>query len=187
MNHARIRLEGQLELVEESLAALEQGAALLEQDDVVGVVAVARAAYAPRTLRAEQAVRRMADDEASLEGVVKALEVARRHFGARLNRRVKMLGRGFLPLEAAAQLVEAMPVSSSRVGVTTTPACLCVGETFLRFDEIVCVKVTQWGWRADVRVQTVASGTHDWRLPRFPAELAMVIGKSCRLDLCVGW
>lgn len=169
MNDARVQLEGQLEVVEASIAALDRGSALLAQRCPKGLGAVFAQDTSPAMLRAEEAVRRLVKRDRAVEGLLVQLEVARTKFWSRVAARGRLLGaRHLRPSELLAR-IEAEPVLFSRRVFSlhvfaATLQCLFMGAMALRWGQGLIVIPFIWvfagvalsTWRESVQTVVTA-------------------------------
>lgn len=110
----RVRLEGQLELVEQSVASLNTAFAALSTRAPTGLTETVEFDASPEVARAEQALRRLAALEPELTGTLETLEFVRRAFWGRVRERARELGAPAARPQAVLSLLEAAPIVFAR-------------------------------------------------------------------------
>lgn len=126
---SRVRLEGQLEVVEAAARSLERGIVLLAKNDPLGLVEIHRRAQSAETRSAEAAVRDMAGEDPSLFNSLKQLEHTRAQFAKAVGERQRRLKLGAMPLSEAIEAIADEPIRHA-----TSPT-----RTTLLISAVVCV------------------------------------------------
>lgn len=148
---ARIRLEGQLEVLEEAASALEQACAQLDAGRVGGVATALKLRDAPETLHARVAVEELVESEPDLAEVLERFTVARRGFVEKLQERAHELG---LEGEAPSAIVHSMtndPVLYQSRGVSPVVLGVILGVAGF-------VMVATWGQRGPPLLAGIVMG-----------------------------
>ncbi len=110
LEDARIRLEGRLEIIEATTAALHVASKRLDTDAAPPVVTVLAQQNAPELTEAEFAARLLMPSEPTLEPVLQALARARKLFEDAVTKRLKCLELAPFPLEMGVKAIDEEPI-----------------------------------------------------------------------------
>jgi hypothetical protein len=111
---ARIRLEGQLEVLEHSTAAFQSASASMVARRPRGLTSVVERDAEPEVLDAEAAVRRLVSNEPELRGVLEGLEAARTAFWAQVRAHAQTLKAPLIRPQAVVTMLESETVRFDR-------------------------------------------------------------------------
>jgi hypothetical protein len=106
----RVRLEGQLEIIETSIAALRRGAAAVNERAPHGLCEIVAREVSAEMVRAEGALRRLADRETAAGEVLAELAAARGNFWAQVEARGRLIGARQLRPEGLVRQLEDEPL-----------------------------------------------------------------------------